>query len=90
MSSCRPGVELESPTEDNNVAFVDENTLTEAESFISGCEYCQPETAAIPFDQLLDEFTGYDPTVTEYVTCHAARCPQCSHEVMGNTLIFSA
>jgi hypothetical protein len=89
VSTCPTDIELQPPAEDRSVAFVDENTLAEAQSFISGCQYCEPERAAIPFDQVLDVFTGNDPTVTEYITCHPARCPQCDHDVMGHTLIFS-
>ena len=89
VSTCKTDVDLNPPAEEKTVAFLDENTLAEAESFISGCEYCEPDRAAIPFDQLLDGLTGYDPTVTEYITCHPARCPHCDHDVMGHTLIFS-
>src|SRR6185295_3781082 len=74
--------------EEQDVVFVDEPTLNEAQGFISGCEYCS-DTAEIPFDQLLDAVTGSDPTTTEYVICHPARCGRCYHEVMEKTLVVS-
>jgi len=74
--------------EDQNVVFIDEPTLKEAESFITACEHCS-ERAEIPFDQLLDAVTGCDPTVTEYVICHAAKCATCRHDVMEKTLILT-
>jgi hypothetical protein len=89
VSTCDRHIDLDLSAGDRNVGFVDEDTLAEAQSFVSGCEHCEPERATISFDQLLDALTGCDPTVTEYIICHAVRCPQCSHEVMGNTLILS-
>lgn len=73
--------------EDTDVVFVNKETLAEAEGFIAACEHCEPARAEIGFDQVLDSITGCDPTVTEYVICHAARCPNCHHEVMEKTLI---
>ena len=74
------------PDEDQDVIFIDESTLLDAESFISACEYCS-DAAEIPFDQLLDSMTGCDPSTTEYVICHAAKCGACRHDVMEKTLI---
>jgi DNA-directed RNA polymerase subunit RPC12/RpoP len=73
--------------EETDVVFVDKETLAEAEDFLAACEHCDPARAEISFDQVLDSLTGCDPTVTEYVICHAARCPHCRHEVMEKTLI---
>ena len=73
--------------EDTDVVFVNRETLAEAEDFIAACEACEPARAEIGFDQVLDALTGCDPTVTEYVICHAARCPQCRCEVMEKTLV---
>ena len=84
----QPGY-FEPNPEDTNVVFVDQPTLLEAQMFISGCEYCEPERAEISFDQVLDGITGCDPTVTEYVICHPARCSQCNHDVMEKTLILT-
>ena len=73
--------------EDTDVVFVNKETLAEAEGFIAACEHCEPARAEIGFEQVLDNITACDPTVTEYVICHAARCPNCDHEVMEKTLI---
>jgi hypothetical protein len=73
--------------EETDVVFVNKDTLLEAQEFIAGCEHCQPARAQVGFDQLLDGLTGCDPTVTEYVICHAARCPNCRHEVIEKTLV---
>jgi len=77
---------FDSRDEDQDVVFVDEPTLIEAQGFISACEHCS-DRAEIAFDQLLDAVTGCDPTITEYVICHAARCSRCSHSVMEKTLV---
>ncbi len=87
----RVGVELyfEPNPEETDVVFVDEPTLLEAQSFVSGCEHCEPETSEIAFDQILDSITGCDPTITEYVICHPARCSKCNHDVMEKTLVLA-
>jgi hypothetical protein len=72
--------------ESQDVVFIDETTLRDAESFIRACEDCS-EHAEMPFDQLLDALTGCDPTTTEYVICHAAKCATCRHDVTEKTLI---
>ena len=43
-------------------------TLRKAEALIESCEYCNPEGAEIPFDNILDRVTGSDPSVTEFGT----------------------
>jgi len=72
--------------EDQEVIFIDEVTLADAQGFIDACEHCSDE-AEMPFDQLLDAITGCDPSLTEYVICHAAKCRSCGHDVMEKTLI---
>ncbi len=72
--------------ENQDVVFIDEPLLLDAESFIGACEDCC-EQAEVPFDQLLDSLTGCDPTTTEYVICHAAKCATCHHDVTEKTLI---
>lgn len=79
----------EAAAEDKDVIFVDERVLEEAEGFVVGCEYCEPERAEISFDQILDAVTCCDPTLTEYVICRPAVCPHCSHNVMEKTLILA-
>src|SRR5262245_14103651 len=56
---------------------VDLPTLRLAEQRIESCEACTPDAAEIPFDFLLDELTGCDPEVTDYVLPQPARCPRC-------------
>src|SRR5262249_38370911 len=77
---------LESPTDETDVVFVDQDTLLEAQGLISSCEHCSSRTE-ISFDQVLDAITGCDPTITEYVVCYPAKCPRCHHHVMEKTLI---
>jgi len=72
--------------EGQDVVFIDEPTLLQAQDFICGCEHCS-DRAEIPFDQLLDAITGSDPATTEYVICHAAKCGLCRHDVMEKTLV---
>jgi hypothetical protein len=67
---CNPGAPCK---RDRDVVFVDEATLLEAQ-LMSGCERCSPD-AENRFDQVLDAITGCDPAITEYVICHAAKCP---------------
>ena len=90
-AECRglPTRIYEPPLMETDVVFVDEPQLLEAVQFISGCEHCAPDTAEITFDYLLDEVTGCDPTVTEYVICHSARCPRCHREIVEKTLIVA-
>jgi hypothetical protein len=78
---------FDSRDEEQDVVFVDESTLLDAESFISACEHCSAR-AEIPFDQILDAITGCDPRTTEYVICHAAKCGNCHSEVMEKTLVL--
>lgn len=79
----------EPPLMQTDVVFVDEPQLLEAAQFISGCEHCAPDTAEITFDYLLDDVTGCDPTVTEYLICHSARCPRCDSEIVEKTFIVA-
>lgn len=72
--------------EDQDVVFIDESTLMDAQSFIAACEHCS-DVAELPFDQVLDALTGCDPLVTEYVICRPARCGSCQHDIMEKTLI---
>jgi hypothetical protein len=85
MGSNQPSLE----TEAADVVFIDEATLLEAQSFVTGCENCNSEASGSTFDQVLDAITGCDPTVTEYVICHAAKCPRCFHDVMEKTLVVT-
>jgi len=48
------------------VVLVDAATLRKAEKLIESCERCDPD-AEIPFDAMLDQVTGSDPAVTDYI-----------------------
>ena len=77
---------FDSRDEEQDVIFIDETTLSDAQSFVAACEHCS-DRAEIPFDQVLDAITGCDPRTTEYVICHAAECAKCHGEVMEKTLV---
>ena len=73
--------------DENKVVLVNEDLLSEAQAFISGCEHCCDASAEIAFDYILDALTECDPTITEYVLCRTAQCPRCHHEVTEKTLV---
>jgi len=81
--------DYETSWEETNVILVDESVLTEAASFISGCEQCVPY-AEMTFDYILDAVTERDPSSTEYVLCHAAKCPRCHEEVTEKTFVIAS
>ena len=80
--------EFEPCLEETDVVLVDEPALTAAQGFLTGCGHCVP-TAEMTFDYILDEVTGCDPTATEYVLCHPARCPQCAEVITEKTLVVA-
>jgi hypothetical protein len=40
--------------EDQTVVLIQDDDLRRAEKLIASCEYCNPEGAEIPFDNILD------------------------------------
>jgi hypothetical protein len=74
--------------EEQNIVLVDAATLREAEQLIESCEHCNPDGAEIPFDNILDRVTGSDPSVTDYVLEHPAKCPNCKREILEKTLVY--
>ena len=52
--------------EQQNVVLIDAATLQKAQRMIAGCEACS-DTAETPFDYVLDQLTGSDPSITDYV-----------------------
>ncbi len=70
-----------------NVVFIDEDILIQAEQWITACEHCS-ENAEVLFDQILDSLTGCNPTITDYVICRQAKCPCCNHAVTEKTLVI--
>jgi hypothetical protein len=75
--------------EDTDVILIDEAVLREAQSFITGCQECVPY-AEMTFDYILDAVTERDPSVTEYVLCHSAKCPRCQNDVHEKTFVLAA
>ena len=73
---------------DVDVAFVDEPMVFGAEDWVSGCQQCD-ESAAVPFDYLLDALTGCDPRLTEYLMSRIAQCPRCAGEINEKTLVVT-
>jgi hypothetical protein len=41
----------------------------------------------MPFDWVLDQVTGSDPTVTDYVLAESGTCPRCRGPVTEKTLV---
>jgi hypothetical protein len=41
----------------------------------------------LPFDNVLDQVTGNDPAVTDYILGEPAKCPQCRREIGEKTLV---
>jgi hypothetical protein len=80
--------EFDPTLEDADVVLVDERVLREAQGFVAGCGQCIP-SAEMTFDYILDEVTGCDPTSTEYVLCHPAKCPRCAREITEKTLVVA-
>ena len=74
-------------SEQQNVTLIETVTLREAERLIESCEACNPESAQIPFDYILDQVTGSDPSVTDYILEEPAKCPNCRRDVLEKTLI---
>jgi hypothetical protein len=58
------------------VVLVNAATLREAEQLIESCESCNPDSAGIPFDNILDRVTRLDPSVTDLCLEEAAKCPK--------------
>jgi len=75
--------------EKQNVVLVDAATLHQAQRLIAGCEACSAD-AEIPFDNILDQLTGSDPSVTDYILEVPATCLQCGAAITEKTLGFSS
>jgi hypothetical protein len=75
--------------EQQNIVLIDAATLHKAQSVLSGCEACS-DTAELPFDYILDQLTGNDPAVTDYVLERPALCLQCGAAIDEKTLVALA
>jgi len=85
-----PGDFLDPTPEEQNIVLIELATLRNAERFIESCEFCNPAASEIPFDHILDEITGSDPTVTDYLLEKPAKCPNCRRDVVEKTLVEAA
>src|SRR5262245_44956923 len=74
------------PWEQTDIVLVPESVLARAERGLSSCEACATE-AELPFDYVLDQMTGCDPSVTDYVLSRPGRCPRCRNIVLEKTLV---
>jgi len=74
-------------SEQQNVTLIETVTLREAECLIQSCEACNPKSAQIPFDYILDQVTGSDPSLTDYILQKPAKCPNCRRDILEKTLI---
>lgn len=73
--------------DETTIVLIDEPLLVQAESCLNGCEHCS-SNAEITLDYVLDEVTGCDPRVTEYVLCRPAICGNCHRQVTEKTLVI--
>jgi len=79
------------PQQNNKTRFSSiAQPLHEAERLIASCEHCNLDDAEIPFDNILDRVTGSEPSVTDYVLEHPAKCPSCTREILEKTLVEPA
>ena len=53
---------------------------------IIACESCDP-CAALPFRSVLDAVLGRWPETTDYLITEPLRCPCCSEQIFGKTLV---
>jgi hypothetical protein len=72
--------------EELNIILVGAVTIATALEQVAACEACS-RNAEIPFDTILDQMTGSDPSVTDYVLEHAGKCPKCFRQVNEKTLV---
>jgi len=76
--------------EHQNLIVVSGETVLKAANLVGSCETCNPISAEIPFDWILDRVIGSDSTVTDYVIEEAAKCPNCRRPIFEKTLIEPA
>jgi hypothetical protein len=76
--------------EKHNIVLVPLATLLKAEWFIGSCEHCNAAGAELRFDCILDQLTGSDPSVTDYLLETPAMCPNCYRSIFENTLVEAA
>ena len=82
-----PGDFIDPTPEDQVIVLVEHEIVCKAEGFIKSCEHCNLDGAEWPFNAVLDRLTGCDPSVTDYVLEHPAKCPNCHRDVLEETFI---
>ena len=75
------------PPERLNIIVIASSTLYQAQQFVESCEHCKPMSAEIPFDWILDQITGSDSTVTDYILEVPGKCPNCRRPILEKTLV---
>jgi len=65
---------------------VGESSLLRAQNLVVACQSCSASVSQ-PFSSVLTEVVGPGRTITEYVLCTPARCPNCSQPIVENTLV---
>jgi hypothetical protein len=85
-ASCGDVDYVDFELEQQNVVLIDAAIVEEAQRMLSACEFCS-DMAELTFDYILDELTGCDPRVTEYILERPARCLQCGAPITEKTLV---
>jgi hypothetical protein len=75
------------PIEDLEIVLIGRATIHKAQERVAGCEGCDGD-AEILFDWILDEVTGRNPGVTDYLMEVPARCPYCCREIVEKALVL--
>ena len=70
------------------ILVVGQRTRTKARSLLLGCESCDTD-AEFPFDWVLDQVTGADPSSTDYLMDVLVSCPWCGAPIGEKTLVNS-
>jgi hypothetical protein len=69
------------------VVAVGHHTAFVAEQELSGCEACT-ESASIPFEAVVLELTGYNPSEATCILPQPSECPRCSASIVENTRVY--
>jgi hypothetical protein len=72
--------------EQQNLVLIHVATLHKAQGMILGCEACS-ESAEMPFENILDQLNGSNPTVTDYIFDSQVRCLQCGAAIKNKALV---
>jgi hypothetical protein len=76
--------------EQHRILLVRAFIVRKADWRIESCEHCNPEGAELPFADILNQVTGSDPSVTDYLLERPAKCPNCRRDVLEKTLVQAA